>query len=78
MATSSLEELKARIAAGEYAIDSRELAGRILSTSALIKRVKRLLTPGLDAAAAGRDSQRLLRRVRCASHPLQPRPERLQ
>jgi hypothetical protein len=44
---SSMEELKGRIAAGDYAIDSGELAGEILTKFALVRRVtRRLMSEG--------------------------------
>ena len=43
MAESSVEELKRRIAAGEYRIDSRALAETILTKIELIRRVARFL-----------------------------------
>jgi hypothetical protein len=49
MPDSSVEELKRRIAAGEYAIDSGNLADTIISKIGVIKRVKRSL------ASAGED-----------------------
>lgn len=53
MATSSLEELRGRIAAGEYAVDSGELARDILSKFALIRRVRRRLLGDADEGAVG-------------------------
>jgi hypothetical protein len=41
MPKSSLEELRARISAGSYTVDSGRLAGDILSKFALIRRVRR-------------------------------------
>ncbi len=52
MPDASLEELKRRIAAGEYAIDSRKLAGELLSKMALVRRVARFLTE--EGREAGR------------------------
>jgi preprotein translocase subunit SecA len=43
MSKSSLEELKGRIAAGQYAVDSRTVADDILSKFAVIRRVARRL-----------------------------------
>jgi hypothetical protein len=81
MPKASLEELKGRIAAGEYAIDSGKLAGAIFSKFELIRRVRRgLMGEDEEGAAgeAGRGPQpRGRRRARPASHPLKPRSEPL-
>jgi hypothetical protein len=60
MPTTSLEELRGKISAGEYAIDSGKLAADILSKFALIRRVRRGLVDddalGL-ATEPGRDDK---------------------
>jgi hypothetical protein len=43
MRKASVEELRGRISAGEYPVDSRKVAADILSKFALIGRVRRLL-----------------------------------
>jgi hypothetical protein len=89
MATSTLEELKGQIAAGEYAIDSGAVAGKILSTFAVIRRVGHGLmsedaqdTGDTEDAAgdAGRRPQPRARRGSrpASSDPLQPRGDRNQ
>ena len=40
----ALEELRGKISAGEYAVDSRTLAADMISKFALIRRVRRMLT----------------------------------
>lgn len=50
---SSLHELRGMVAAGQYAIDSRELAGDMLSKFALVRRVGRDLLGEDDEGAAG-------------------------
>ena len=50
MAKSSLDELRAKIAAGEYAIDSGALAGRILTDFAVIRRVRRIVMGAAGSA----------------------------
>jgi hypothetical protein len=72
MAKSSLAELRGQIAAGEYAIDSGELAGDILSKFAVIRRVGRWLMSEDEAAAEpGRAAAPRSRGTRAA--PSQPR-----
>jgi hypothetical protein len=81
MQKSSLEELKGQIAAGDYAVDSGKVAGAILSTFALIRRVGRRLMSEEEEGAAGEPGRgpQTRRRTRPApSHPLQPRRQRLQ
>ena len=82
MPDTSLEELKRRIAAGEYAIDSRKLAGELLSKTALVRRVARFLTEeGRDQdASRGPSTARSRTRRGAPSSPKQPshpRRERL-
>ncbi|HLM31837.1 MAG TPA: flagellar biosynthesis anti-sigma factor FlgM [Solirubrobacterales bacterium] len=50
MAKSSLDELREKIAAGEYAIDSGALAGRILTDFAVIRRVRRIVIGAAGSA----------------------------
>jgi hypothetical protein len=57
MAASSLEDLKGRIAAGEYAVDAAELAGDIVGKFALVRRVSRLMHDD-EAGAGGKAGQR--------------------
>ena len=80
MPKASVEELKGRIAAGEYAIDSGKVAGKILTDFALIRRVKRLLMGegALDEATRtpGPRSRRRTRATR--SNGLRTRRERFQ
>ena len=52
MPKSSLNELRGVVATGQYAIDSHELAGDMLSKFALVRRVGRDLL-GEDEGAAG-------------------------
>ena len=57
MTTSSLEELKGQIAAGTYTVDSRALAGEIVTKFALARRVAHMIIDGPGEArprAAGR------------------------
>jgi len=51
MTKSSLDELRGRIAAGEYAVDSGALAGDILSKFEVIRRVGRWLMEADEADA---------------------------
>jgi hypothetical protein len=83
MATSSLDELKGKVAAGEYAIDSGMLAGTILTDFALVRRVGRTLrsedgdaTAGEGGLAPQPPSRR--RGERRGPQPLKPRRERRQ
>lgn len=79
MAASSLDELKAKVAAGEYAIDAGMVAGTILSNFALVRRVGRTLRTEAEDGPAGNGPQpRGRRRERPASRPQRPRRERLQ
>ena len=79
MATSSLDELKGKVAAGEYAIDAGMVAGTILSNFALVRRVGRTLRTEADDGAADNGAQpRGRRRERPESHPRRSRRERLQ
>jgi hypothetical protein len=57
MPTSSFSELKRRVSAGEYAVDSGELADDILSKFALIRRVRRSVISE-EAAAAEAEARR--------------------
>ena len=66
MPKTSLEELRGRISAGEYAIDSGTLAGDILSKFALIGRVRRLLVGDDDEATAAPEPTESLRRATTA------------
>ena len=52
MPTSSLDELRGQISAGQYAIDSGEVAGEILTKFALVRRVTRQLMQEDDAPAS--------------------------
>ena len=81
MPKQSLEELKGQIAAGEYTVESVQLAGTILSTVGLIRRVKRTLVAEETAEGdAGRGRQPRTRRGSrsLTTRILQPRRERLQ
>jgi hypothetical protein len=71
MTTSSLQELRGRVAAGEYAIDSGELAGEILSKFALIRRVGRTLMSE-DEAGSGEPGLRSQPRGPRGERPTQP------
>jgi hypothetical protein len=74
MATSSMDELRGRIAAGEYSVESGEIAGEILTKFALVRRVTRQLMAE-DEAEAGPDGPS---RRRGASKPsARTRHERL-
>ena len=53
MSKSSLNELQGVVAAGQYAIDSHELAGDMLSKFAVVRRVGRDLLGKDDDGAAG-------------------------
>jgi hypothetical protein len=76
MATSSVAELKGRIAAGEYAVDSRKVAGEILFKSVMIRRVARMMSED-EEGAAGRGAQSRRRARSQGSQPTRPRRERL-
>jgi Anti-sigma-28 factor, FlgM len=78
MQNASLEDLKRRIAAGEYAVDSGQLAGAILSKLALVRRVGRFLASEAEGAAgeARRGARPRTRGGSPASSP-QPRREQL-
>jgi hypothetical protein len=80
MAASSLDELKGKVAAGEYAIDAGMVAGTILSNFSLIRRVGRTLRSEDEDGGTGEDrpGPPNRRRERPAPHPLRPRSERLQ
>jgi hypothetical protein len=43
MAATSLEEIRGKISAGEYPVDSSEIAADILSKAALVRKVRRQL-----------------------------------
>jgi hypothetical protein len=58
MAPDSLTELKGRISAGEYAVDSSEVAGEIITKFALVRRVTRQLMREESQAAAGETDAR--------------------
>jgi hypothetical protein len=80
MSAFSTEELRGQIAAGRYAVDSRALAEAILTKSATIRRVRRVLMSEDGAIAeTGQPAQRRSRRGgRAASaHPRQSRTQRL-
>lgn len=82
MPDASLEELERRIAAGEYAIDSRKLAGDLLSKMALVRRVARFLTEEGREEGATRGSSAARGRTRGGApsspkQPSHPRRERL-
>jgi hypothetical protein len=51
MRKASLEELRGQISAGDYGIDSGEVAADILSKFSLIGRVRRLLVDDEDEGA---------------------------
>ena len=82
MATSSLDELKGKVAAGEYAIDAGMLAGTILTDFALVRKVGRTLRSEDEEATAGEaglaPQPRSRRRERHGPPPLKPRRERRQ
>lgn len=81
MAKASLEELRGRVAAGEYAVDAAELAGVILADFSLVRRVRRLLIGASEEPPdeGGGSSWRRRRRQRAGpARPLLPRRERLQ
>jgi hypothetical protein len=71
MPKSSLNELKGVVAAGQYAIDSHELAGEILSKFAVIRRVRRDLPREDDEGTAG-DVGRAPQRRRRGAQPESP------
>jgi hypothetical protein len=81
MPVSSVEELKRRIAAGDYAIDSGKVAHEIVSKIAIVRRVKRTLAKEGDAAAdvAARGPRPRTRggSPSSAPHPFQSRRELL-
>jgi hypothetical protein len=73
MPTSSLEELRGRISAGAYTVDSGVVAGEILAKFALVRRVTSLMMSDGESAAAPP-----ARRSRSAQErQSQPRRERL-
>jgi len=74
MAESSLEELKRRIAAGEYRIDSRTLAETILTKLELIRRVARFLASEDEEPVGDRPGGARRSRTRPGSRS--PRPLR--
>ena len=76
MATSSLDELRGRISAGEYAIESGEIAGEILTKFALVRRVTRLLMSEDGQAEAGRQGPARRKQRGAASQRAKARPER--
>jgi hypothetical protein len=77
MPMSSLEELSGQISAGDYTIDSRELAGDIVAKFALVRRVGRLLMSEGEADAERGPQPGSRRRASEPSPPLRPRRERL-
>jgi len=75
MPDASLEELKRRIATGEYAIDSRKLASELISKLALVRRVARFLAEEArreEYATGGPREARGRTRGGAASSPKQP------
>jgi hypothetical protein len=76
MPVSSVEDLKRRIAAGEYAIDSGTLADTIVTKIGIVRRVSRFLESE-DEEAAGKAGSRAPSRARggtrSAQRPLQRR-----
>jgi hypothetical protein len=72
MEATALDDLKRRIATGEYAIDSASVAGAILSKMAVIRRVRRSLV-----REAEQPNGELRRRSRATHHPQRGR-ERFQ
>ena len=81
MPEAFLEDLKRRIAAGDYAVDSGNVAGAILSKMALVRRVGQFLaSEGEEASTEAARSPRPRTRggsPSSPSHPLQARRERL-
>ena len=76
MPVSSVEDLKRRIAAGEYAIDSGKLADTIVTKIGIVRRVSRLLErEGEEAAgkAGSRPPGRARGDTPSSQHPLQRR-----
>jgi hypothetical protein len=53
-----LDELRGQISAGEYAIESREVADEILTKFALVRRVTRLLMTEDEGEAGPRSPSR--------------------
>jgi hypothetical protein len=67
MPMSSIEELKAQVAGGGYAIDPDELAGAILTKFAIARRVGRRLISEDEESGADDGRGRRPRRARSAS-----------
>jgi hypothetical protein len=80
MPNSSLEELRGKISAGRYEVDSGRLAWELISKFTLIRRVRRLLIGEDEAPMAGRIARARSRRWSrpASSRPSPPRRERLQ
>ena len=76
MRKSSMAELRVQIAAGEYAVDSRELAGDILAKLAVIRPVSRWLMTGDEEGAADESRRAAQTRNRRGARPAPPqRPQ---
>ena len=80
MPAATLDELRGRVSAGEYAIDSGEIAGEILTKFALVRKVTRLLMsegeePAADESASGAQPRSRTRSQ--GSNPANSRRERL-
>ena len=75
MPAFSPEELRGRIAAGQYAVDSSALAADMLSKFATIRRVRRTLMSEEGEGEAGRAAQSRTRRGSRPA-PLRPRQSR--
>jgi hypothetical protein len=75
MQKASLDELKGQIAAGEYAVDSRVVAGDILSKFEVIRRVGRWMMGTDEAETAGEPSRSAQPRSRGARPMPARRPQ---
>ncbi len=76
MPKSSLEELRGQISAGDYVVDSGKVAGEMLSTFTLIRRVRRLLIGDSETAMSARIARARGRRRARAQQPRAPRSRR--
>ena len=69
MPDAYLEDLKRRIASGEYAVDSATLADVIITKMAVVRRVRRVLAGEAEQDAAAKPSSSDRERPRRGSRP---------
>ena len=72
MQKASLDELRGQIAAGQYAVDSRALAGDILAKFELIRRVSRGLVAEAEEDVGGEAGLITASRRRRGARPASP------